>query len=162
MKENSTKNLIFIGVSFVVGVFLLALCYNMFLEPYNFVVAGMTGVGIALKKLFGINAIAFIYITNILLLIISFIFLGYEKTKNTIVGSLLYPIMITFTSPIASYINTNFPIDDTFLIILFAAILYGIGNGLVYKCGYTTGGNDVLMQLLNKYCKKINFFQKNT
>lgn len=153
MKENSTKNNIIIGISFVMGVFLLALCYNMFLGPHNFVVAGMTGIGIALEELFNFDATLFIYIANFLLLIVSFIFLGYDKTKNTIVGSILYPLMITFTAPIAHFINTRFPIDDTLLIILFAAVFYGVGNGLIYKWGYTTGGNDVLMQLINKYFK---------
>lgn len=153
MEENSTKNLIVIGCSFVFGTILLALCYNLFLGPHNFVIAGFTGVGIALEELFGFSATLFIYITNFILLIISFIFLGYDKTKNTIIGSILYPVMITLTMPLSLFINQNFPIQDNFLIILFASIMYGVGNGLVYKSGFTTGGNDVLMQLLNKYFK---------
>ncbi len=152
-KNKSIKEILIIGVSFVLGVFLLALSYNMFLLPNNFVVAGMSGIGIALEKLFGINATAFIYISTIILLIVSFIFLGKEKTKNTLMGSILYPVMITLTSPIANYLNTNYPIDDLLITILFAIVTYGVGNGLIYKYGYTTGGNDVLMQLLNKYLR---------
>ncbi len=153
MEQNSVKYLVVTGVSFVLGVVLLALCYNLFLLPNDLVVSGMSGLGIALEDLCHINATAFIYIANIILLFVSFIFLGYEKTKNTIIGSLLYPIMITFTAPIAQYILKNYPITDTLVLTLFASLLYGISNGLIYKCGYTTGGNDVLMQLLNKYFK---------
>lgn len=153
MKDESTKATLVVGVSFVLGVFLLALNYNWFLLPNNFVVSGMSGIGIALEELIGLNATAFIYITNILLLIASFVFLDYEKTKNTIIGTILYPVMITFTAPIAVLLNKYFPLNDTFLVIIFSASLYGISNGIIYKYGYTTGGNDVLMQILNKYLK---------
>lgn len=153
MKDKSTKATLVVGVSFVMGVFLLALNYNWFLLSNNFVVSGMSGIGIALEELIGLNATVFIYITNIILLVLSFIFLGYEKTKNTIIGTILYPVMITFTAPIAVLLNRHFPLNDTFLVIIFSASLYGLSNGLIYKYGYTTGGNDVLMQILNKYLK---------
>ena len=152
-KRVTIKHVWLEGFSFVLGVFLLALCYNWLLLPNNFVVAGMSGIAIALEELFNINATLFIYLSTFVLLIISFIFLGFNKTKNTIIGSILYPIMITFTWPIANYLNTNFPLNDTYLIVIFASILYGVSNGLIYKYGFTTGGNDVLMQILNKYFK---------
>ena len=151
MKNESVKAIVVTGVSFVAGTFLLALCYNCFLLPNNYVVSGMSGLALVFDELLGINPILFIYASSIALLIISFIFLGAKKTKNTIIGSLLYPLMVTFTSPIAIFINDKFPLDDKYLIIVFAAILYGISNGLIYKGGYTTGGNDVLMQIINKY-----------
>jgi len=153
VKKKNIEHTISTGITFVLGVFLLALCYNLVLLPNNFVVAGMSGIGIALETLVGLNATFFIYATNIILLFVSFFFLGYDKTKNTIVGSILYPLMITFTAPIASFLNAQFPLEDPILLILLGAVLYGTSNGLIYKCGYTTGGNDVLMQLINKYFK---------
>ena len=153
VKDKSTKATLVVGISFVLGVFLLALNYNLFLLPNNYVVSGMSGIAIAFEELIGFNATLFIYLTNGILLVMSFIFLGIEKTRNTIVGTILYPLMITFTAPIAKLLNCYFPLNDTFLVIVFAAVLYGLSNGLIYKCGYTTGGNDVLMQMLNKYFK---------
>lgn len=153
MKDKKISHTILIGSSFVLGVFLLAFCYNWVLLPLNFVVSGTSGIAIVLEDWFGINPTIFIYLTSFILLIVSFICLGYEKTKNTIVGSILYPLMISFTLPIAKYLNANYPVDDIYLIIIFAIILLGISNGLIYKCGFTTGGSDVLMQLMNKYFK---------
>lgn len=151
--NNNTKDTIITGVTFVLGVFLLALCYNLFLLPNDLVVSGMTGIGIALEKLIHLNATVFIYASSFILLIVSYIFLGVEKTKKTAIGSILYPLMITFTTPIAEFINNHFPLNDMLLLLIFTIVLYGFSNGLVYKYGYTTGGNDVLMQLLNKYFK---------
>lgn len=153
MKKANPKQVIVTGVSFVIGVFLSALCYNMLFLPNNFVVSGMSGIAIALEDMFNINATIFIYISSIILLIVSFIFLGYDKTKNTVIGSILYPLMITLTVPIAKFFNNHFPLDDILLILIFSVILNGVSSGLVYKYGYSTGGMDVVMQILNKYLK---------
>lgn len=152
-KEISTKSIIVTGSSFVIGTFLLALCYNMFLLPNNFVVSGTSGIAIVIEDLFGFSSTLFIYISSFILLIVSFIFLGFEKTKKTILGSILYPVMISITMPIAQFFNNNYPINDIYLVIAFAILLYGLSNGLIYKCGFTTGGSDVLMQLMVKYGK---------
>lgn len=153
MDKKTQKQIIVTGVSFVLGVFVFALTYNTFLLPNNFVVSGMSGIAIALEDLLGINATLFIYASTAVLLLVSFIFLDFEKTKNTILGSILYPLMISFTAPIATFLNNNFPLEDNTLIVMFSVALYGISSGLIYKYGYTTGGIDVLMQILNKYLK---------
>ena len=69
-----TKKAIIDGVSLVLGVFLYALCFNMFLIPNDLVVSGFSGVAIVVQRLFGWSASAFIYITNGILLIVSLIF----------------------------------------------------------------------------------------
>ncbi len=153
MDENIDRKIIFQGIFFVLGVFLLALNYNLFLLPNNFAFAGMSGFAIIVHKITGFNPTAFIYIANFTLLIISFIFLGWEKTKKTIVGTILYPMMITFTLPIAKLLSKSFTFEEMIITVILTALLYGISNGLIYKSGYTTGGNDVLMQLMNKYFK---------
>jgi len=87
------------------------------------------------------------------IMVVSFIFLGYNKTKNTIIGTLLYPLMITFTAPIATVINEHLIIEEMLLLVLMAGLCYGLSNGLIYKSGFTTGGSDVIMQIINKYFK---------
>ncbi|MEG1892833.1 MAG: YitT family protein [Bacilli bacterium] len=153
MEEKNYKLEIFNGVFFVIGVLLLAFCYNLFLLPNDFVIAGLSGVSLVVHKLTGLNPTIFIYISSFILIVISFIFLGFEKTKYTIIGSILYPLMITFTAPFVVYLIDYVSFSDTILTVLFAGVLFGIGSGLVYKCGFTTGGNDVLMQIMNKHFK---------
>lgn len=153
MKKESYNYIISSGVFLVIGTFLIALCYNWILLPNNFVVSGISGVAIVLHKLFNLNTTFLIYLANFILLIISFIFLGNTKTKNTIIGTILYPLLVTLTMPIAEFLNIIFPIDDTYLLILIGFLLLGIGNGLIFKYGFTTGGSDVIMQLVSKYFK---------
>ena len=139
------------GVFFVIGVFLYALCFNLFLIPNDLVVSGFSGVAIVTQRLFGWPAQTFIYITNGLLLIICFIFLGWRITKRNIAGSVMYPVMITLSEPIAKFLNYYVISDDFYLILLFAIILYGVSTGLIYRAGFSTGGSDIIMQILNKY-----------
>ena len=147
------KDAIVEGTFFVVGVFLYALCFNLFLIPNDLVVSGFSGIAIVVQRVFGWNANAFIYITNGILLVLGFIFLGWKITKKNIAGSILYPVMITVTNPIAIFLNNYIIGDDFYLILLFAIILYGISSGLIYRTGFSTGGSDIIMQILNEYMK---------
>lgn len=146
-----TKNTIITGVSFVFGTFCLALCYNLFFVPNNLVVGGTSGLAIILHELFNINSQVFIYATSIVLLIVSYVFLGKEETQRTVIGSLLYPLFVTFTSPIAKFLLNYLVFEEVLVTVALAALLNGFSNGIIYKFGYTTGGSDVIMRLLCKY-----------
>ena len=153
MISESDKETIFEGLSFVFGVFLYALCFNTFLIPNDLVVSGFSGVAIVTQKLFGWNNQMFIYVTNFVLLGLSFIFLNWKTTKKNIVGSIMFPLMITITNPIANFLNDKLIGDDFIIILLFSIILYGISSGLIYRSGFSTGGSDIIMQIINKYIK---------
>ena len=153
MISESDKETIFEGLSFVFGVFLYALCFNTFLIPNDLVVSGFSGVAIVTQKLFGWNNQIFIYVTNFVLLGLSFIFLNWKTTKKNIVGSIMFPLMITITNPIADFLNDKLIGDDFLIILLFSIILYGISSGLIYRSGFSTGGSDIIMQIINKYIK---------
>ena len=153
MISESDKETIFEGLSFVFGVFLYALCFNTFLIPNDLVVSGFSGVAIVTQRLFGWNNQMFIYVTNFVLLGLSFIFLNWKTTKKNIVGSIMFPLMITITNPIADFLNDKLIGDDFLIILLFSIILYGISSGLIYRSGFSTGGSDIIMQIINKYIK---------
>lgn len=153
MNDNCPEKILLRGVIFVLGVFLLAMCYNILLMPNNFVVGGMSGLSIVLHEMIGWDGPTFIYISSIVLLIVSYIFLGKEVTSNTFIGSLLYPLMISITSPIADFILTKMDVSEIIVLVSLGGIFYGVSNGLIYKMGFTTGGGDVVMQLISKYCK---------
>ena len=152
MSKEDIKTLV-TGVTFVFGIFLLAMCYHLFLLPNEFITAGTNGLAIIFNKLFNIDPTVFLYISRIVLLIISFICLGYKKTLPTVLGSLLYPIMVTITEPIAlallQYINTS----QVLISVVITGFLYGASSALIYKSGFTTGGGDVIMELIKKYAK---------
>ena len=135
-------------IGFVFGVFLVAIAYNLFMVPSE-VVYGVGGIGIILKKLLGIDPATTIMIGSILLLILSFVILGKEKTMNSVVGSLLYPIFVKLTENIGTYIELGDA--EPLIIVVFGAVLSGFGLGIIFKTGFTTGGTDILNQIVSKY-----------
>ena len=151
--NSETREAIFQGLFFVIGVFLYALCFNLFLIPNDLVVSGFSGVAIVVQRLFGWDASIFIYIINGLLLLVCLIFLGWKATVHNLAGSIMYPLMITFSNPIAQFLDRYIIGDDFYLILLFAIILYGVSSGLIYRAGFSTGGSDIIMQIINKYIK---------
>lgn len=140
-------DLIITGISFVIGTFGLALCYNLFFAPNKLVVGGMTGLGIVIEELTGFNAQYFIYISSIILLVASYFGLGKDETKRIVIGTFLYPIFITFTKPIANVLLQYLTFHEILVTVVLSGLLYGFSNGLVYKFGYSTGGSDVLVRL---------------
>lgn len=129
---------------------IVAFAFNMFFLKYGIVCFGVSGLSIVLNE-FGVNPSLFILIANIILLIISYFTLGKNKTKNSIVGSIMFPICVYLTGLITNNIN----IDGTEMIVIaiFGAVIAGFGYGLVYKTGFTTGGTDIINQIISKYSK---------
>jgi len=142
------KNKIIRYIYLITGLLLVAIAFNLFLSPYNFVSGGVSGLAIVMKKVFNINESIFMLGTNILLIGISLKFLGKETTKNTILGSLLFPVFTFLTEKISIYI----PLDlDPLLIAILGGALSGFGYGLIFKNNFTTGGTDILNQISEKY-----------
>ena len=151
LKRVLDKNRIPRLILMIIGTFLLGLNYNVFLKPNDFIVGGTTSLAIIFNDLFGWNDQIFIYVTAIILIGISFIFLGKDKTMKSIFGSILYPIMITFTAPLGELLASKFVFEDIITTVAITSLLYGIAYGIVYKMEYTTGGSDVIMQIMCKY-----------
>ena len=145
--KNKIKKYFFL----VIGCFFVAFAFNVFFSPNSLVTGGVSGISIVIEKLFGIPTELFIFISYILLILLSFIFLGFESTKNSIIGSILYPIFVYLTKDMASMINFN--VDNMLLICVFGALISGLGSGLTFKYGFSTGGSDIILQILAKYLK---------
>lgn len=80
--RKADKEIIMDGVLFVIGVFLYALCFNLFLIPNDLVVSGFSGVAIVFQRLFNWSPSLFIYIMNGLLLLICPIFWDGKQLKK--------------------------------------------------------------------------------
>lgn len=139
--------------TFIVGTYIIALSYNTFLKPNSLVIGGTTGLSIIFEKLFGWDTNVFILASGLILLIISYLFLGVKKSRRNVLGSLVFPLMVYLSAPLAEVLIPQIKIDDFFVIALMAGLTYGLGFGIVYKAGYSTGGFDIIMQILNKYLK---------
>lgn len=137
---------------FVLGAFISAVSVNLFYVPNNFVTGGVTGLGIVVNKLYGMNVSTFVFFSNLMLIGVGLIFLGGKKVAGSIAGAALYTIFLFLTEDIASWINFSF--DNTLLYALAAGICGGFGEAIVYKLGYSTGGTSILGLIISERTKK--------
>ena len=135
-------------ITFFLGLIVSTLSFNLFLSRNNFVTGGVSGISIIINRLVGVNESIFMLVVNIFLVILSFILLGKEKTRNTILGSILFPVFVHLTSYITDLIALEI---DPFLQAILAGLLSGLGSGLVFKSNFTTGGTDIVSQIIEKY-----------
>lgn len=138
-------------VYFFAGLFSFSFAFTFFLSPHNLVFGGVSGLSILFKELFSWNTSLFVLIVDIVLLIISFFVLGKQKTVGSILGSLLLPLFMAVMgviSDVTGYVN-----EDLFICAIFGGVFAGIGLGLVFKAGFTTGGTDIVNQIIHKYIK---------
>ncbi len=146
-KQNKLKRLI----NFIIGCFLISLAYNVFVAENKIVPGGVGGIAVIINNFFGIDNTITIICLNVILITLSYLLLGVEKTNHSILGTALFPLFIKLTE----HANIWLQIDTSkvLLSVLIGGIIYGIGAGFVFKAGYTTGGTDILNQIISKYAK---------
>ncbi len=135
---------------FILGIIISALAFNCFLKPMQ-IVYGVGGLALIINKYTEWDISTIMLIASLLLLVLSFMFMGRQKTSKTIAGSILYPIMVKATEFVVPYVDIKGV--DTILVVALGAVVTGFGLGLIFKSGYTTGGTDILNQIVAKYFK---------
>ncbi len=141
-KKKKLYRVLLMGAS----LFVTAILYNVFLLPLSLVTGGTNGVATITHYLYGINPAIMLLLLSIACAILSFMYLGPKRTAGTLVASVVYPLLVELTSPLTSLIQQSN--TDMLLMVLFAGVLSGIANGLMYKTGYSNGGFPVISQIL--------------
>lgn len=149
IKGVNKKNIISRYFWLLIGCFIVAFAFNVFFLQYNLVCIGITGLSIVLQKYMEPSKL--IFIINIGLIILSFIILGKEKTKNSIIGAILVPILVALTKNLVPYFNLDGL--EPIVIAIIGGVLTGFGYGLIFKNGFTGGGTDIINQIITKYTK---------
>ncbi|MGM0124491.1 YitT family protein [Enterococcus sp. AZ194] len=108
---------------------------------------GVSGITLILYALFKFDPAYSTLLINIPLIIIGGKILGRRSLVYTIIG--------TFSLSAFLYIWQRIPVEinlqhDLLIVSLLAGLLAGIGSGLVYKVGGTTGGSDIVARILEK------------
>ena len=138
-------------IKFILGITIVAFSFNLFCVPDNLASTGIGGLSIVINNFIKIDTSLFVGVVNIFLIILSFIFLGKDDTYKTILGALIYPIMLKLTSYITGLIDLSSV--DLLIKAIIGGIINGVGLGMVFKTGYTTGGTDIIESILGKYLK---------
>ena len=142
------KKLLFEVLSILVGNLLLAFAVSYFIIPNHILSGGVAGVAIALSPLLHIDIQTIITAMMIIWFVMGTIFLGKGFGIKTIGSTLLYPVLIGIMS--------RYPLNleiEPILASIYGGIICGIGMGIVFRVGASTGGMDIPPLILGKYTK---------
>lgn len=141
----SVKTLILDYIIIIFGAMIYATSVVIFTSPNNIAPGGLTGISTMLNFLFSFPIGITIFVLNIPLFIWGAIENGIAFLTKTITGTALVSIFIdVFALFLPSYSG------DTMLASIFGGILNGVGLGLVFYRGGSTGGFDIIALNLNK------------
>ncbi len=154
----------------LIGGLITAFAVNVFYVPIRLTMGGVSGIVSIIYQLTGRGdllpfGVLFILI-NIPLLILGYFVISFDFVWRSVVGTLVYSVIIDLTEPwMAGWYSRYMmvPLEtggpDPLLYSLFGGILYGVGLGMIFRGGFTTGGTDILAILFRKKIKVLSVGQ---
>ncbi len=165
-KAQQRKRSVLRWVILIFGIVMMSCSVYFFQTPNNITLGGIAGIAVIING-FLPEAVAAVLtqgvimaIINILLLIIGLIILGKQCTIRTVFCSIFYTAFIWIFEyfDIIGLINTAVGregirtlSDQPLLELVYAILLFGIGGALVFNCGSSSGGTDIIALILKKF-----------
>ncbi|ASK62474.1 hypothetical protein CFK37_10095 [Virgibacillus phasianinus] len=139
--NRTTKDIILI----IIGSLIFAIGINYFAIPNRLSEGGVIGVTIVTYYLFDWSPGLVNFVVNTLLLAIGYKFFSKRIIWYTVISILFTSLFLFVTDHIGQEIN-----GDTLLAALFAGLTVGLGLGLIFRTGGTSGGSAILARLSNQ------------
>ena len=141
-----TKNFILI----VLGAYLISLSINMFLLPHKMTTGGASGIATILYYLSNIPMGITILAINLPLFVIAIVQLGKKFVIKTIFSTVLLSVFLELFKYDQVIQTTQI---DLLMSCMFGGIISGIGLSLTFKAGASSGGSDLLANIIYKLTK---------
>lgn len=141
---NNIKQTIIDYIVIAIGALIFSLGIVMFSAPNNIAPGGVSGIGTMLNHLFNIPIGSVIIAFNIPLFIFSF-----KKFGKKFFYKSLYATFLTSTFiDILPFILEKHYVYSPLLASIFGGVSIGVGVGIIFLRGGTTGGADILAKLI--------------
>jgi uncharacterized membrane-anchored protein YitT (DUF2179 family) len=143
--EKLFKNSITDYIIIALGASLYAASVAVFTSKNNIAPGGLTGVSTMLNYLFSLPIGAMIFLMNIPLFLWAFFKNGKGFAVKTMTGTALVSVFIDIFQAVLPFYGGNI-----MLAAIFGGALSGLGLGLIFTRGGSTGGTDIIAVSLNK------------
>lgn len=108
---------------------------------------GVSGITLILRALFHIDPAYSTLLINIPLILLGGKILGKRALAYTVLGTVSLSVFLWIWQRIPLQINLE---HDLLIVSLLAGLIAGVGSGIVYRMGGTTGGSDIIARILEK------------
>jgi uncharacterized membrane-anchored protein YitT (DUF2179 family) len=152
-----------------VGSFITAISINVFMVPFKIAPGGVSGVATVLHYLsFGKLPVGTTMLAlNVPLFLAGIRFIGKKFVIRTLYSTILLSLFIDFSESMSTYFVVNYlsrlenyvSTPDLLLYSIVGGALMGIGLGIVFRFGATTGGSDLAARIVNHFKPNLTMGQ---
>lgn len=141
-------------IAIFVGCVLIGASFNAFFDRFSLAPGGLSGLFVVIKSVTNLDLWISNLLFNIPLYILAFKLLGKEKCLKTFCGIVLCSVGFRITEFLCTVTITN----NELLSALLGGILLGVGTGIIFKVGGSTGGTGLIALLIGtrKFAQKIS------
>lgn len=129
----------------IIGIIFMVFATNVFLLPNKLSTGGASGVATIFYYIFNMPLGVTVLILNLPLFIIAIIKIGFKFSIKSILTTIAFSIFLDLFKFQDYFVNAHF---DLFISSIFGGLLMGIGTSFTLKAGTSTGGSDLLAQII--------------
>lgn len=128
----------------LLGLIFISIGLNWFLLPHDIAAAGVGSIGHLVEINFSINRSLTVWSINLTMLVMAALFLGKLVFIKSVIGSLLFPIILGFI-PMFALLSSHF------ISLIIGSLLFSLGVYSLYSVGASNGGITIPPIIFNKY-----------
>lgn len=127
----------------ILGSAIFAVGFALFLQPNDMNPGGISGLAMAIVEVLGFGSVGTITILiNLPLFLLGGLKIGKKFFAGSLLGMVLSSVLIDLFSQI------HMPTHDPLMCTVYGGLICGLGLGIVFVCGTSTGGSDIIVRLL--------------
>ncbi len=134
--------------SIIFGCILMAGGTSFFLLPNKLSAGGFAGISTIVYYLFKIPLGTFMLAINVPVFILTYYKLGKRFAINSIIGATLYSVFVDIFDKLPAVT------DDRLLACIYGGILTGVGTGILLNVKSSTGGTELVTNIIRSYNAK--------
>lgn len=140
--KKSLENVLWLA-KIVLGCAMFAVSFDFFLEPNALNAGGVSGLAMVLVKLIGFGSVGRVtMLMNLPLFALGGLKIGKKFFWGSLVGMIASSVLLDFFALMPP------PVTEPLLGALYGGVLCGLGLGIVFMAGASTGGSDIVVRLL--------------
>lgn len=152
LRERPMFHTIMCYVQTVLGAAIYALGIQLFYRPVQLISGGLTGISMIINLITDLPVGVMIFVMNIPLFIVALKRFGIKYMLGSLIGMVCSSLFID----LFSFMNFTLT-DDPMLSALYGGVATGLGCGIMYSVGSSSGGIDVIAKFIKEKYPYVNF-----
>lgn len=146
---NKIKEILIECIETIIGTAIMAIGISLFLLPNQLSSGGFSGIATITYYLLNISVGTMVLVLNIPLFIIAFFKIGKSFFFKSLLGTISLSVFIDFFEKFKPLTQ------DRFLACIYGGTIIGIGTAVVLRSKASSGGTDLISNIIREYNHKI-------